>query len=74
MIEQLYLTHRLPYQVILIGTRVDLGVMAMKSCPKAPKLKLDHQMQYSVIFRTLHNWILQYRETVVKISRNCTYQ
>ena len=45
-----------PYQVLLLWVRVNLRVMAMKRnsiFPKAPRLEPHHQMQFSVITRTL---------------------
>ena len=55
MIRYFYLTHRkdnrFPFQV-----RVDLGVIAMKrysTFSKALELELNHQIQFSVISRTL---------------------
>ena len=45
-----------PQQVLAFQIRVDLGVMEMKeysTFPKAPELEPDHQMRFSVIYRTL---------------------
>ena len=45
-----------PQQVLPLWVRVDLEVMAIKgysTLPKAPELELNHQMQYSIISRTL---------------------
>ena len=65
-----------PNQVLPLGLRVDLGVMAMEgysAFPKAPALmEPHHQVVYSVISRALVVRILPLSRDAVGVFYNCS--